>query len=130
MKRILTALAVLAVIAAGTAAALFQQLQPEEYESVDVAVADSKGAADRVYQTLGVGEDSVVVLYHEADDSYSMLDIRKSGDGYVLKEKTTPVHSETGFSESFRYSKKETVTVTIRPDEQGKMTCDLQLIVG
>jgi hypothetical protein len=34
MKKILAALAILAVIAAGTATAVFQQLQPEEYEKL------------------------------------------------------------------------------------------------
>lgn len=130
MKKILTALAVLAVIAAGTATALFQQLRPEEYESVDAAVADRKCEKERVFQTLGVGDDSIVVLYHEENDSYSMLDIRQSGAGYVLKEETKPVQSEAGFSQSFKYSKKESAVVTLAPDEQGKMTCSLQLIVG
>ena len=125
MKKIWTALAVLAVIAAGTAAALIQQLQPEEYESVDAAVGEHKREVDCIYQTLGVGEDFIVVLYHAENDTYSMLDIRKSGDGYILKEETTPIHSKLGFSQSFRYSKKESVTVTLSPDENGTMQCTL-----
>ena len=129
MKKILAALAILAVIAAGTATALFQQLQPEEYESVDVAVAENKPDAASVYHTMDIGSDVIVILYHEAIDAYSTMYLKKSGDGYVLKEKNGPIRNELGFTHSFQYSKKETAVVTLTPDETGKMVCSLKLEV-
>lgn len=126
MKKIFAALAILAVIAAGTAAALLQQLQPEGYESVDALAAEHKKDTEAVYQTFSVGEDAIVVLHNTENNAYSMLDIRKSGDGYVLKQETTAVMNELGFSMSFRYSKKETAVVTLTPDEKGKMVCSLR----
>ena len=129
MKKILAALAILAVIAAGTATALFQQLQPEEYESVDVAVAENKPDAASVYHTMDIGSDVIVILYHEANDAYSTMYLKKSGDGYVVKEKNGPIRNELGFTHSFQYSKKETAVVTLTPDETGKMVCSLKLEV-
>ena len=127
MKKILTALAVLAVIAAGTATALFQQMKPEEYDSVDAAVAESKQETASVYQTIDIGDDAIVILYHEANDAYSTMYIKKSGDGYVLKETNGPIRNELGFTHSFQYSKKETVHVTLAPDENGKMVASLRI---
>ena len=106
MKKILTALAVLAVIAAGTATALFQQLKPEEYDSIDAVVAENKTDTVSVYQTIDIGDDTIVILYHEANDAYSTMYIKKSGEGYVLKEKNGPIRNELGFTQSFQYSKK------------------------
>ena len=127
MKKILATLAILAVIAAGTATALFQQLQPEEYESVDVAVAENKPDAASVYHTMDIGSDVIVILYHEANDAYSTMYLKKSGDGYVVKEKNGPIRNELGFTHSFQYSKKETAVITLTPDETGKMVCSLKL---
>ena len=127
MKKILAALAILAVIAAGTATALFQQLQPEEYESVDVAVAENKPDAASVYHTMDIGSDVIVILYHEANDAYSTMYLKKSEDGYVLKEKNGPIRNELGFTHSFQYSKKETAIVTLTPDETGKMVASLKI---
>ena len=129
MKKILAALAILAVIAAGTATAVFQQLQPEEYESVDVAVAENKPDAASVYHTMDIGSDVIVILYHEANDAYSTMYLKKSGDGYVVKEKNGPIRNELGFTHSFQYSKKETAVITLTPDETGKMVCSLKLEV-
>ena len=127
MKKILAALAVLAVIAAGTATALFQQLQPEEYESVDAAVAENKQEAASIYQTIDIGDDVIVILYHEANDAYSTMYLKKSEDGYVLKEKNGPIRNELGFTHSFQYSKKETAVITLTPDETGKMVASLKI---
>ena len=127
MKKILAALAILAVIAAGTATAVFQQLQPEEYESVDVAVAENKPDAASVYHTMDIGSDVIVILYHEANDAYSTMYLKKSEDGYVVKEKNGPIRNELGFTHSFQYSKKETAVVTLNPDETGKMVASLKI---
>ena len=127
MKKILAALAILAVIAAGTATALFQQLQPEEYESVDVAVAENKPDAASVYHTMDIGSDVIVILYHEANDAYSTMYLKKSEDGYVVKEKNGPIRNELGFTHSFQYSKKETAIITLTPDETGKMVASLKI---
>ena len=127
MKKILTALAVLAVIAAGTATALIQQLKPEEYDSVDAAVAEGKQEAASVYQTIDIGDDVIVILHHEANDAYSTMYIKKSGEGYVLKEKNGPIRNELGFTHSFQYSKKEIVHVTLSPDVNGKMVASLRI---
>ena len=127
MKKILTALAVLAVIAAGTATALFQQLKPEEYDSIDAVVAENKTDTASVYQTIDIGDDTIVILYHEANDAYSTMYIKKSGEGYVLKEKNGPIRNELGFTQSFQYSKKEIAHVTLAPNETGKMVASLRI---
>lgn len=127
MKKILAALAVLAVIAAGTATALFQQLQPEEYESVDAAVNANKSADAMIYDKFELGDDYIIVLYEPQMDAYRFADIRKSGDGYLVKSLSSAGKSPTQFSYQIQYSKKETAIVTLTPDETGKMVASLKI---
>ena len=126
MNKIVTALAVLAVIAEGTLAAVVQQLQPEEYETIENAVSACKQKGS-IYETMQIGDDVVAVLHQEKNDSYFMAYLQKSGEGYLLKQETAAVRSPMGFSESFKYSKKETAIVAFSPDEKGKMTCSLKI---
>lgn len=128
MKKILTALAVLAVIAAGTAAALFQQLQPEEYVTVEEALEAHQLMNAKIYQKLGVGEDYIIVLHEPQADAYRFMDIRKSGEGYIVKELTSAYKSTSGLSKTFKYSRKESATVTLTPDENGVMQCTLSSV--
>ena len=58
---------------------------------------------------------------------FAKQDIKKSGDGYVVKDKNGPIRNELGFTHSFQYSKKETAVVTLTPDETGKMVASLKI---
>lgn len=127
MKKILAALAILAVIAAGTATAVFQQTRPEEYATVELAVNSCKDSDESIYQDLGVGSDHIVVLYNQEHDAYRFMDIRQTEDGYIVKKETALFSASTPFSINIQYSKKETAVVSLTPDESGKMQCSLSL---
>ncbi len=129
MKKILTALAVLAVIAAGTATALFQQLKPDGYGTVDEAIEAEKSADAEVYEKFELGDDAIVVLHEKQMDSYRFMDIRKNGDSYLVKGLSSAGKSPAQFSYQIQYSKKEAAVITLTPDETGKMVCSLKLEV-
>lgn len=131
MKKIFAALAVLAVIAAGTAVAMIQQLQPEvkEYATVNEAINDNKPADAQIYEKIELGDDYIVVLHEVQMDAYRFMYVVKDESVYTVKSISSAGKSPAEFSYKIPYTKKETAVVTLTPDENGKMVCSLKIEV-
>ena len=126
MKRVFMAIAVLAVIAAGSAVAMLQQTQPDEYASVDDLIADLKAKEQELQQRFEV-EGSVIAVFYDAKSKvHSFWDIRAKGKTYILKECVDLCRSEkAALSYMVKYSKKSIAEVLVSPDENGVLQYSL-----
>ena len=128
MNKIITALAVFAVIAAGTAAAVIQQLKAEEYSTVDEAIQGNLPEGFAVCQRFSVGEDTIAVLNQPRQGVYGFLEIYQKNDGYVLHDLSLSYKSSTEMITSFSKKKEWNVKIRLTPKEDGSMDCAMETL--
>lgn len=128
MKRVFMAVAVLAVIAASSAIALFQQTQPDEYASVDELIADLKAKEQELQQRFEVEGNVIAVFYDAKNKAHSFWDIRAKGKTYILKECVDLCRGEkAALSYMVKYSKKSIAEVLVAPDAAGTLQYSIHL---
>lgn len=128
MKKILMAVAVLAVIAASSAVAMLQQTQSDEYASVDALLNDLKAEGEQLQQRFDVGNDVILVCYDAQRQAHSFWDIRAKGKTYILKERCELYRGEkNALSYMVKYSKKSIAEVLVAPDETGTLQYSVHL---
>ncbi len=128
MNKIITAIAVLAAIAAGTAAAVIQQLKGEEYASVDEAIKANLPEGCDVCQRFSAEEDTIVVLNHPQQNVYGFMEIYRKKENYVLHGLALSYKSNTEMIASFCKKKEWNVKIHLTPKEDGSMDCWMETL--
>ena len=128
MNKVVTALTVLAVIAAGTLAAVMQQLKGEEYSTVDDAIKENLPEGCDVCQRFSAGNDTVAVLNDPQQGVYGFMEIYQKNDGYVLHSLSLNYKSSTEMIASFSKKKEWNVKIHLVPKDDGTMECSMETL--
>ena len=128
MKKILTALAILAVIAAGTVTAVFQQRKAEDYACADDAIRAHLPEGYEASHTFCIGEDSIAVLNNREQGCYGFMEIYRKNDSYVLHSLNLQYKSAGAMTATFSKKKEWSVKIHLTPLEDGSMEVSMEVL--